>query len=255
MRLITCFLILFTTSLFAVEEEFLLINAATGETVMELGSRIDERVSPCSSFKIVLSLMGFDAGVLHDENSPVWDFCEGYDDFLSSWKVSHSPKSWMQHSCVWYSKLLSMELGQEKMQRYLDAFDYGNKDMSGGIVPPGKIDPPWINSSIKISPREQVAFIQKLVRRELPISESALESTRAIVFKEESPEGWRLYGKLGYSSTDVPEEFSWFVGWLEKEEQHFPFAYLIRAKNIRLEKRVPRVKQFLAETSLFKGQG
>ncbi len=76
---------------FSTEENFLLINGVTDEIVLELGPHINERISPCSTFKITLSLMGYDAGILKDEKTPIWDFQEGYDDWLESWKAPQTP--------------------------------------------------------------------------------------------------------------------------------------------------------------------
>jgi beta-lactamase class D len=250
--LATCLLFVFPSFLSA-EENFLLIDDATNHVVVEMGPHIYERFSPCSSFKMMLSLMGYDAGVLLDESTPTWDFHEGYDDWLESWKAPQTPLSWMQNSCVWYSKVLSMELGVEKMQSYLTSMQYGNEDMSGGVAPPGPTEVAWMNSSLKISPREQVDFIQKMLRGKLPVSTHAIEMTRALVFKEELPEGWKLFGKTGYSGSDIARdgktlEHSWFVGWVEKDHHYFPFAYLIREQKINLAQRIPRVKQLLAES-------
>ncbi len=240
---------------FSAEENFLLINGETDESVLEFGPYINDQISPCSSFKITLALMGYDAGILKDENTPTWDFQDGYDDWLASWRAPQTPKSWMQCSCVWYSKILSVQLGLENMQNYLNAFEYGNQDMSGGVAPPGPTNVAWINSSLKISPKEQVKFIQKMVRGKLPISSHALQMTKAILFKEELPGGWKLFGKTGYSGSDIAKDgktlqHSWFVGWIEKDARFFPFAYLIRDKQIKLDQRIPRVKQLLLESKL-----
>ncbi len=116
------------------EENFILFDDSANQAVRQFGSDLDDRASPCCSFNIALSLMGFDAKVLKDLNSPIWDFEEGYADYLAIWKASHSPRSWMKNSCFWYSQLIASELGMEKMQAYLAAFEYGNQDMSGGQV-------------------------------------------------------------------------------------------------------------------------
>ena len=78
---------------FGAEENFLLIDGMTDEVVTELGPNINKRMSPCSTFKIPLSLMGYDAEVLKDEINPTWDFQEGYDDWLVSWRAPQSPLS------------------------------------------------------------------------------------------------------------------------------------------------------------------
>ena len=82
--------------------------------------------------------------------------------------------------------------------------------------------------------------------------------TKAILFKEELPEGWKLFGKTGWSGSDIAKdgktlEHGWFVGWIEKDCYFFPFAYLIRAQKINLDQRIPRVKQLLVESNVMDG--
>lgn len=238
----------------AAEENFLLIDGTTTAVVVEQGSLLHERLSPCSTFKMVLGIMGYDAGILKDGTTPTWNYCEGYDDFLEIWKTPQTPRAWMNHSCVWYSKILSLHLGVQQMQRYLDAFEYGNCDLAGGLTEPGPLDPAWINSSLKISPKEQVDFILRMLRGQLSVSNESIQQTKALVFKEQLAEGWRLFGKTGFSGTILgldgqPQQFGWFVGWVEKDHRFLPFAYLIRDRKIDLDQRIPRVKQLLAESN------
>lgn len=122
------------------EENFVMLEGSTGAVMKQVGPDLEKRVSPCCSFTIVLSLMGYDAGILVDTETPEWPFQEGYDDFLPVWKEPQTPLSWMQYSCVWYSEVLSRKLGQEKMQGYLDGMQYGNQDILG------EKQPVWINS-------------------------------------------------------------------------------------------------------------
>jgi beta-lactamase class D len=226
------------------------MNGLTNEIVLELGPRTNERISPCSTFKITLSLMGYDAGILKDDQNPIWDFHEGYDDWLPRWRGPQTPLSWIQYSCIWYSKILSLQLGLESIQNYLSSMKYGNEDMSGGLAAPGPTSIAWVNSSLTISPKEQVNFIQKMVLGKLPVSSHAIQTTKMLLFKEKLPGGWKLFGKTGWSGSDITKdgislEHAWFVGWIEKEETFFPFAYLIREQKLNLDQRIPRVKQLL----------
>lgn len=209
-----------------------------------IGPNLDERVSPCSTFKVALSLIGFDAGVLKDAENPVWEFQEGYDDFLPVWRTPQCPRTWMKYSCIWYSQVLVAELGWERAAEYLALFGYGNETMSEGVA--------WVNGALEIAPREQVRFIQEMVAGRLPVSRHALEMTRTIAFLEELPGGWHLFGKTGWSGRGQGDrrEHGWFVGWVEREGDFYPFAYLIREENIALGQRIPRVKRLLEEAGL-----
>jgi|JI9StandDraft_1071089.scaffolds.fasta_scaffold04721_6 beta-lactamase class D len=247
-KLFTLFLSI-ATSLFSLEEDFLLINGRTDEVITSLGSHLYEQISPCSTFKIPLSLMGYDAKVLEDEDSPIWDFQEGYEDWLLAWQAPQSPLSWIKESCVWYSKLLCLELGLPTVENYITLFGYGNQAETCDLF--------WINSSLKISPKEQVVFLQKMLQGELPVSERAIAMTKKLLFKEELCEGWQLFGKTGWSGSEFTKdgktlEHGWFVGWLEKEDTFYPFAYLIRGDKIDLNNKIPRTKELLAQSNLIK---
>ncbi len=225
------------------DETFVLKDGSTDEILVEYGAQTRERVSPCSTFKIVLSLIGFDAGILLNEQAPAWEYQEGYDDYLESWKTAQNPQSWMKNSCVWFSKILATELSLNTMQNYLVLFDYGNQDMTGGLTTA------WLSCSLKISPMEQVKFIQKITQGKLPVSATAMRMTKAMMHQEKLSNGWILFGKTGLG-TEGDQQVGWFVGWVEKENCCFPFAYSIRDTKINPTLRIPRFKQLLMEANI-----
>jgi len=91
----------------------------------------DERLLPASTFKILNSLIGLETGVIPDENYVFkWD---GTQYPIPSWNQDHTLKTAIQNSVVWYYQELARRVGKEKMQYYVDAVNYGNKDISGEI--------------------------------------------------------------------------------------------------------------------------
>jgi beta-lactamase class D len=234
------FLFLLPYFLFAAEENFLLINGATNEVLVEMGTGVNRRVTPCSTFKIPLSLIGYDSEILQDKETPIWSFQEGYVNDLDSWRRPQNPQSWIQHSCIWYSQILTEKLGRETLQNYLQLLSYGNQDLSGGLTTA------WLSSSLKISPQEQVLFIQKMLHEQLPVSHHAHEMTKSHLFINELPNGWKLFGKTGLGQ-DTNLDVGWFVGWVEKEDEYFIFAYNISDEQIDYGQRVPRVTQLVLD--------
>ncbi|KHO02297.1 class D beta-lactamase [Rickettsia felis] len=198
----------------------------------------ESRYAPCSTFKIVLSLMGYDDGFLIDETHPKLPFKEGYDDYLEVWKQPHTPKDWIKNSCLWYSRLITKELGYEKFRDYITKFDYGNQDISGDKGKNNGLTNAWLSSSLEISPEEQLAFLQKLVVNQLPVSVQAQEMTKNIMFIEDFADGWKLYGKTG-SGNRLNEDrtvklkdrqIGWFIGWLQKNDRKIFFVHFIEDK-------------------------
>ncbi len=157
-----------------------------------------KRFAPMSTFKIPLSLMGFDAGILEDETHPVWPFKEGYVAWREAWKQDQTPKSWMKESCVWYSQILTQQLGMEKFQDYVTKFSYGNQDLSGDIGQNNGLTQAWLSSSLRISSLEQISFLERMLEGKLPVKPCAITMTKNIL-----------------------------VGWIEKGNRRLIFSHHI----------------------------
>lgn len=215
-------ILLFSIQSFAEEKCFLLVE---NNKVLKQEGDCDKRYSPASTFKILLSLMGYDAGIFKDEIHPLWQFKKSYDLFLNVCKVAHDPRTWMRDSCVWYSQVLTQKLGMEKFKEYIMKFNYGNQDISGDKGKNNGLTNAWLSSSLEISPHEQTIFIQKLVDNKLDVSMKAYEMTQKIMYKEELSGGWKLYGKTGNGRNhETNLQHGWFVGWIEKNGRKIVFA-------------------------------
>lgn len=172
---------------------------------------INERKSPCSTFKIVLTLAGLKYGVLRDENTLIkWDGTERYFDY---WNKDLTLKEAFNLSAVWYFEKVANEIGKENLSKFVSELSYGNCDTSEEI-------PFWLNSTIKISPKEQVELIRNLFEYKFPIDKNYIDILK-IVMQEGTINSGILYGKTGTSSE---KDNSWFVGAYEKDNEYLYFA-------------------------------
>lgn len=201
------------------------------DQIIHMKGDCDKRYAPCSTFKIALSLIGFDSGILVDATNPVWPFKEGYVDWRDVWKQDQTPQSWMKESCVWYSQVLTKQLGMQKFQDYVTKFSYGNQDLSGDKGKNNGITNSWLSSSLEISGLEQVAFLEKVLIDALPVSKHAHSMTKNLLFAEELKNGWKLYGKTGSGNLLSPDrmqkleiQHGWFIGWIEKGDRKIIFS-------------------------------
>ncbi|MEG0882146.1 MAG: class D beta-lactamase [Janthinobacterium sp.] len=209
-------------------------DAKTGAVLLQEGNCID-RVTPASTFKIALSLMGYDAGFLKDEHKPALPYRQGYVDWGGdAWRQDTDPSRWMQYSVVWYSQQITQALGAERFQKYAKALRYGNADVSGDKGKDNSLERSWISSSLKISPLEQLGFLRKLVNDQLPVSKQAMEQTRRLT-RLADVDGWQVHGKTGAAfprkadgSWDEARGYGWFVGWASKGERTIVFARLVQ---------------------------
>ncbi|ESY71030.1 MULTISPECIES: class D beta-lactamase [Mesorhizobium] len=207
----------------------LIADAASGKTLYQDGT-CDQRFSPASTFKVPLSLIGYDAGILSDEHTPAWDYKPEFKAAKRDQKTV-DPVIWERDSIIWYSREITRRLGSEKFAGYVSKLGYGNSDVSGN---PGKDDGltySWVNSSLKITPVEQVDFLRKLLARQLPVSAKAYDMTAAIIPTFQAG-GWTVQGKtgstrLGGDADKDKRSLGWFVGWAKKDGRQIVFARLV----------------------------
>jgi beta-lactamase class D len=190
---------------------FLLFNLTQKQWVTTYNpAQCAERVSPYSTFKVPLSLMAFDQHLITQNTVFKWN---GQDKGRPDWNHDQTPQTWLKYSVVWVSQLLTPQLGLDKIKHYLQLFNYGNQDFSGGLTSA------WLGSSLKISPDEQLKFMQELTTNSLPVSQKAMTDTKQNLYLETSPNGWKLSGKTGGSLNQ-----GWFVGYVQKREQTYVFT-------------------------------
>lgn len=211
-----------------------MIDATSGRRLVHDG-QCDQRITPASTFKIAISLMGYDSGILVDEHAPTLPFRNGYIDWNPKWREATDPAGWIKNSVIWYSQQVTTKLGAARFQRYAESFNYGNHDVSGDRGRNNGLTLAWINSSLKISPVEQVAFLRDVVNRKLPLTANAYDMTSRILKLETTANGWEVYGKTGTGfpllrdgTTDHAHAYGWFVGWATKGQRTIVFARLVQ---------------------------
>ena len=207
----------------------LLLSYPDSKVLHESGD-CDTRREPASTFKLPLAVMGFDSGLLKDAQTPSVPYKDEYASDMDIQKKTTDPTIWLKDSIVWYSQWLTRQMGADTFKAYVDAFGYGNRDVSGT---PGKDDGlthSWLGSSLQISPREQAGFVVKLLNCDLGVAKEACAKTIAVT--PDFPAGeWSVHGKTGTSwmrgrdgAYDRTQPLGWFVGWADKGDQKIVFA-------------------------------
>jgi beta-lactamase class D len=187
------------------------------------------RYTPESTFKVANALIGLQTKAVSDEYEVKrWD---GVIREFEDWNRDHTLASAMRHSVIWYYQAMARDIGAEDMQQYVNLIDYGNHDISGGI------DQFWLDSSIRISAREQVQFIENLVEEKLLIDKQHMRTVKRIMINEEA-DSYVLHGKTGTRLSDMG--LGWYVGYIETDKGKWAFATNIdgsgsKAKTITLD--------------------
>ncbi|WP_417834308.1 class D beta-lactamase [Thalassospira xiamenensis] len=240
----------------------LISDAKTGKTIIQEG-KCETRATAASTFKIAISLMGFDSGILTDAHHPVWSFKEGYPDWRAAWRKDTDPQYWIEQSVVWYSQQINIRLGEAKFRDYVTSFDYGNADVSGDVAKQNGLMRSWLSSSLQISPAEQIEFVSKMIRGELPVSKQAREMAMGLFDMGVQANGWHVFGKTGAGLSQNADgrpikgrPWGWFVGWATRGDQTVAFARLTHdstrpAKSPGFDARDAFMAEYFATDSAF----
>lgn len=198
-----------------------LYDAGTNRSFVFHPKLAETRRSPCSTFKIISSLLALENGVIDPENS-VRDW-SGEWFWNEDWNRDIGFEDAFRTSCVWYFREVVDEIGRERMQEGLDALSYGNRDISDWE---GRLNTNnsnraltgfWIESSLKISPREQTEVMERIFGEDGYASEETIDRLKQVMLVSEGGE-LSVYGKTGMGKADGVTVDAWFTGFAETPE-------------------------------------
>lgn len=193
-----------------------ILDLSTKEVVV-FGDHANERLNPCSTFKILNAMISLEEKVVKDEHEIIpWDKKIRRYDF---WNKDHSMATGISVSTVWFFQELARRVGAEKMHKWVSLVNYGNNDTSKTL------SDFWLaDGSLKISAYEQSHFMAKLLKREQPFSKQVMDTTLQIITLEENAE-YRFGGKTGTCGG-----IGWFVGFKKTPTQTKAFTFMLKGE-------------------------
>jgi beta-lactamase class D len=205
-----------------VEGTFVMLDPQAERIVLYDPERASEPFLPASTYKIPHALIALETGAVSGPEYTIeWDpsLHPKEEWWPEVWAQDHTLETALKNSVVWYFQEVAKRVGEDRMQEYVDRFDYGNRDVSGGI------DQFWLTGGLRTSAKEQVEFLQRFYDGDLGVSEKSTDFVKDVLVLEDTPEN-RLSGKSGWVGLgdDSMEQVGWQVGYLETGNEVYFYA-------------------------------
>ena len=150
---------------------FVLMDLETGQGERNDAKACAKRRVPASTFKVPHALIALETGVVSGPDEVrKWD---GTKHSVEMWNQDQTLDTAMRRSALWFFQGTAKQLGRKRMEEWLKRFRYGNADASSDITRF------WLGGPLRVSADEQLDFLARMYRGELPVSPKTLEAVKA----------------------------------------------------------------------------
>jgi beta-lactamase class D len=224
---------------------FVMVDARADTVFVWNQERAERRYAPGETFRIANAILALETGVVQgiDDIVPFnQKTYRGFDDdaprffygpLLNQSGESNRPRNLKNKMRVRGTRTfrwLARGIGTERMRDGLAKLNYGNMRVGNAV------DGFWRNGSLQISALEQAEFLGRVARAKIPVSPEILNKLRQLTLLEKTKD-YELHSKSGWLLTPKPE-LGWWVGWVERENDIFPFALNMDMDKGRAEDRL-----------------
>lgn len=195
---------------------FLLQRDGSAPQVVHGAALADVPLRPASTFKVLLALVALETGALKGADEVVpWDG-HRYPNF-PQWQHDMALREAMQASSEAYFRTVAARIGRERLADWVHKVGYGNGRI-GQSAPDA-----WHDGVLRITARQQLAFVDRLRRGDLPFSAKTIVAVKAAM-RDDDVGGMRVYGKTGTHVADDRSGNAWWIGWVEGPRGNASFA-------------------------------
>lgn len=194
---------------------FVLYNMQDGSYFKYNDSLCDRGYLPASTFKIPHTLIVLEEEYVAD-TAEVFPW-NGREWPHKSWNQDQTLATAMKYSCIWVYIDFAATLGIPVYQKYAEAFNYGNKNLTGPA------DRFWLAGEFAISANQQVDFLRRFLSYDLPVSTENINTVKSLIVLD-SGETYKLSGKTGGGSLPDEKYVMWLVGYVENNNGSYIFA-------------------------------
>jgi beta-lactamase class D len=197
----------------------------------------ERRLPPCATFELAATVIALDRGVVPDANVPVKRNPPVQGDPPDGVNLRDA----FRKPVPWVFEEIAGRIGAEAFTRALAAMRYGNAEVGERIERIGRGENA---NGLALSAVEQVDFLARLKRGELPTSAESQARTVEIAATE------RLGDATVAWKTGACDGAAWAVGWVERAERNVIFASVVTGVEPSADDVVARTRRLMSELAL-----
>jgi beta-lactamase class D len=196
------------------------------------------RLPPCATLEIPVTVAALDRGVTPDANAPVKRNPPQEGDPPDGVNLRDA----FRRQTGWVFEEVARRIGPEGFTRSLAAMRYGDVEATG--KPLDRIDRDGDAQGLTLSPIEQVDFLARLKRGELPTSAESQARTVEVVATERVGDA-----TIAWKSGSC-DGVAWSVGWVDRAQRSVIFAAAMTSENRSTDETTQRMKRLMGELQL-----
>jgi bla regulator protein BlaR1 len=176
--------------------------------------QIQKKFSPLQTFEPILGLIALESGFLKDTSERILPLDS--DKMNKKCAEPQSISSALKKNCNWFFRTLVHKIPNSVMTSWMSLLNYGNRDISDASADF------WVNSSLQVSPQQQLDIFYKLYYYNLPFSFENTYFIRNNLTKTNLENGDLFtLTALGF---DQGIEIAWYIGYVVLKEDTFLFV-------------------------------
>lgn len=201
----------------------------------------ERRMPPCATFELAATVIAMDRGVAPDANAPVKRNPPAEGDPPDGVSLRDA----FRRSTPWVFEEVARRIGSEGFNRALAAMRYGNAETGGPVERIGRgEDRGGGELGLTLSAVEQVDFLARLKRGELPTSAESQARTVDVIPLE------RMGEVTIATKSGACDGAAWAVGWIDRPQRSTIFATVMNGAEPSAEDAVARTRKLMGELAL-----
>lgn len=203
-------------------------NLTTNEWVYSDENKANIGTLPASTFKIFNSLVALNEKAIQPNEVIRWDGKENKfkGKSIIAWNQDLTLESAFKNSAIWFYVEISKKIKRSTYRRYLEQCNYSNLKLNE------MGDDFWNYGEMQITPKNQVEFLTKLYKKELPFNDNDMDLIKSYMLLS-SNNSYVFSGKSGWGIKNG-SDIGWLIGFLETKKNVYVYATRIIAKSSKV---------------------